>query len=117
MTGVAPGSTQVSASVNGKSGIAMITVEKTPVTTVVVTPPHVDAAPGVQTQLSAIVRRGAESPHGRAITWSTSNAAVATADANGMVSAVGTGAATITATAEGKSGTATSRSRKPPSRP
>ncbi len=108
VTGVAPGSTQVSASVNGKSGIAMITVEKTPVTTVVVTPPHVDAAPGVQTQLSAIAYDAAQNPlTGRAITWSTSNAAVATVDANGMVSAVGTGAATITATAEGKSGTAT----------
>ena len=54
VTGVALGSTQVAASVNGKSGIATITVEKTPVASVVVTPPHVDAAPGVQAQLSAI---------------------------------------------------------------
>jgi uncharacterized protein YjdB len=108
VTGVAPGSTQISASVNGKSGIAMITVEKTPVTSVVVTPPHVDAAPGVRTQLSAVAYDAAQNPlSGRAITWSTSNAAVATVDSNGMVSAVGTGAATITATAEGKSGTAT----------
>jgi uncharacterized protein YjdB len=108
VTGVAPGSTQVSASVNGKSGIAMITVEKTPVATVVVTPPHVDAAPGVRTQLSAVAYDEAQNPlTGRAITWSTSNAAVATVDANGMASAVGPGTATITATADGKSGTAT----------
>ncbi len=107
VTGVAPGSTQISASVNGKSGIVMITVEKTPVTSVVVTPPHVDAAPGVRTQLSAVAYDAAQNPlAGRAFTWSTSNAAVATVDANGMASAVGTGAATITATADGKSGTA-----------
>ncbi len=46
VTGVGLGSTQVAASANGKSGIATITVEKTPVASVVVTPPHVDAAPG-----------------------------------------------------------------------
>ena len=108
VTGVAPGSTQVSASVNGKSGIAVITVEKTPVTSVVVTPPHVDAVPGARTQLSAVAYDAAQNPlTGRAVTWSTSNAGVVTVDGNGMASAVGPGAATITATAEGKSGTAT----------
>ena len=108
MTGVALGSTQVAASVNGKSGIATITVEKTPVASVVVTPPHVDAAPGGQAQLSATAYDAAQNPlSGRAITWSTSNAAVATVDANGMMTAVSTGSATITATSEGKNGTAT----------
>ena len=108
VTGVALGSTQVAASVNGKSGIATITVEKTPVASVVVTPPHVDAAPGVQAQLSATAYDAAQNPlSGRAITWSTSNAAVATVDANGTMTAVSTGSATITATSEGKNGTAT----------
>ncbi len=108
VTGVALGSTQVAASVNGKSGIATITVEKTPVASVVVTPPHVDAAPGGQAQLSATAYDAAQNPlSGRTITWSTSNAAVATADANGMMTAVSTGSATITATSEGKNGTAT----------
>ncbi len=108
VTGVAPGSTQVSANVNGKSGIATITVEKTPVASVVVTPPHVDAAPGTQTPLSAVVYDAAHNPlTDRTLIWSTSNAAVATVDANGMMSAQGSGAATITATSEGKSGSAT----------
>jgi uncharacterized protein YjdB len=62
----------------------------------------------VRTQLSAVAYDAAQNPlTGRAITWSTSNAAVATVDANGMASAVGPGTATITATADGKSGTAT----------
>lgn len=108
VTGVALGSTQVAASVNGRSGIATITVEKTPVASVVVTPPHVDASPGVQTQLAAVAYDAAQNPlPGRALTWSTSNAAVATVDPNGIVSALSPGAATITATSEGKNGIAT----------
>lgn len=108
VTGVALGSTQVAASVNGKSGIATITVEKTPVASVVVTPPHVDAAPGVKTPLLATAYDAAQNilPD-RGITWSTSNAAVATVDASGMVTAVSQGSATITGTSEGKSGVAT----------
>lgn len=108
VTGVALGSTQVAASVNGKSGIATITVDKNPVASVVVTPPHVDAGPGARAQLSATAYDAAQNPlTGRAITWSTSNAAVANVDANGMMAAVSTGSATITATSEGKTGTAT----------
>jgi uncharacterized protein YjdB len=108
VTGVALGSTQVAASVNGKSGIATITVEKTPVASVVVAPPHVDATPGVQAQLSATAYDAAQNPlPGRAITWSTSNAAIATVDASGMMTAVSTGSATITATSEGKNGVST----------
>jgi uncharacterized protein YjdB len=108
VTGMALGSTQVAANVNGKSGIAVITVEKTSVASVVVTPPHVDAAPGVQVRLSATAYDSAQNPlSGRAILWSTSNAAVANVDMNGMMTAAGTGSATVTATSEGKIGTAT----------
>jgi uncharacterized protein YjdB len=108
VTGMALGSTQVAASVNGKSAIAAITVQRVPVSSVVVTPPRVDAAPGVQTQLAATAYDAAQNPlSGRAITWSTSSAAVAAVDTSGMMTTVSTGSATITATAEGKSGTAT----------
>jgi uncharacterized protein YjdB len=108
VTGVALGSTQVAASVNGKSGVAAITVEKTPVGSVVVTPPHLDATPGSRAQLSATSYDAAQNPlSGRAVTWSTSNSAIATVDANGMMGAVSTGSATITATCEGKNGAMT----------
>jgi len=108
VTGVALGSTQVAASANGKSGIATITVEKTPVASVVVTPPHVDASPGGQAQLTAVAYDAAQNPlPGRAITWSTSNAGVAVVDGTGLMTAVAQGAASITATSEGKSGVAT----------
>ena len=108
VTGMAVGSTEVSASANGRSGIATITVQKAPVASVVVTPPHVDAAPGVHTPLTATAYDAAQNPlTDRVITWSTSNASVATVDANGVMLTVGPGNATITATSEGKSGTAT----------
>jgi len=44
---------------------------------------------------------------GRAITWTTSNAAVATVSGTGLVTGVAVGTVTITATSEGQSGTAT----------
>ncbi|HEV8448246.1 MAG TPA: Ig-like domain-containing protein [Gemmatimonadaceae bacterium] len=108
VTGLAIGSTQVAASSNGKSGIATITVQKIPVSSVVVTPPHVDASPGGKAPLSATAYDAAQNPlTDRFISWSTSNAAVATVDANGIMTATGQGTATITATSEGKSGVAT----------
>jgi len=102
--GLAVGTTQVAANANGKSGIAAITVQKTPVASVVVLPEHVDAVPGVKTPLTGIAYDAAQNAlTDRAIIWSSSNDLVATVDANGMVTAVAPGSATITGTAEGKS--------------
>ncbi|HEY6829976.1 MAG TPA: Ig-like domain-containing protein, partial [Gemmatimonadaceae bacterium] len=44
VTGLALGTTQVAANVGGKSGIAAITVQKTPVASVIVRPNHIDAS-------------------------------------------------------------------------
>src|SRR2546426_12341078 len=43
---------------------------------------------------------------GRAITWASSNTAIATVSVTGLVTGVAVGAATITATREGQNGTA-----------
>ena len=108
VTGMAIGSTEVSANVNGKSGIATITVQKAPVASVVVSPPHVDVSPNGQAQFTAIAYDAVQNAlSDRTITWSTSNAGVATVDAGGLMIAVGQGSATITATSEGKTGVAT----------
>ena|SRR5690349_4468013 len=105
VTGLALGSTQVAASARGKSGIATVTVTKTPVASVVVSPNSATATIGSKTQLTAATYDGGQSVlTGRAVTWATSNAAVATVDANGLVTAKAGGTATITATSEGKSG-------------
>jgi uncharacterized protein YjdB len=108
VTGLAVGTTQVAANANGKSGIAAITVQKTPVASVVVLPEHVDATPGAKTPLTGIAYDAAQNAlTDRTIIWTTSNELVATVDAAGMVTAVSPGSATITGTAEGKSDVAT----------
>ena len=108
VTGLAIGATQVAANVNGHSGIAAITVQKTPVASLVVRPSHVDAVPGLKTQLTGVAYDAAQNIlSDRAIIWSSSNTAIATIDVNGMVTAVAPGTATLTGTAEGKSDVAT----------
>jgi trimeric autotransporter adhesin len=104
VTALALGTTQVAASARGKSGVASITVQKTPVASVVVRPNRVDAAIGSSTQLSASTLDASQNTLAdRAVIWTTSNAAVATVNATGVVKAVAAGTATITATSEGKS--------------
>jgi hypothetical protein len=104
VTGLALGSTQVAASARGKSGIATVTVTRTPVASVVVRPNAAQALIGSKTQLTATAYDvGLNVLTGRGMTWTTSNAAVATIDANGLVTAKAGGTATITATSEGKS--------------
>ena len=108
VTALALGTTEVAASSRGKSGIATITVQRTPVATVVVRPDKVDAVVGSKTQLIATALDASQATlANRGIVWTTSNAGVATVDANGMVSGVGPGSAVITATSEGKSATST----------
>ena len=104
LTGLALGTTQVAASARGKSGIATVTVTRTPVSSVVVRPNSAHAVIGSKTQLTATTYdAGLNVLTGRGITWTTNNAAVATVDANGLVTAKAGGSATITATSEGKS--------------
>jgi uncharacterized protein YjdB len=106
VTGLALGTTQVAASARGKSGIATVTVQRTPVASVVVVPNTVNAGIGGTTQLIAkAYDAGQNELSGRTMVWTTSNAGVATVDANGLVTAKAKGTSTITATAEGKSGT------------
>jgi alpha-L-fucosidase 2 len=104
ITGVAIGKTQVAASARGKSGIATVTVTRTPVANVVVRPNTAHAMIGSKTQLTATTYDAELNVlTDRGITWTTNNAAVATVDANGLVTAKAGGAARITATSEGKS--------------
>lgn len=73
-----------------------------------VTPTTAGIIIGNTTQLTATARSAAGAVlTGRPITWSSSAAAVATVDANGVVTGVAAGTASVTATSEGKTGTAT----------
>ncbi len=78
-------------------------------TTVTVTPAAVELnALGATEQLTAEVRdQNGQPMAGAAVTWSSSDASVATVDAQGLATAAGNGTATITATAGSASGSAT----------
>jgi alpha-tubulin suppressor-like RCC1 family protein len=75
-----------------------------PVASVAITPAAATVVIGKTTPLTVVAKDAAGVVlTGRAITWTTSAAAVATVDANGLVTGVATGTATIIATSEGRS--------------
>ena len=88
------------------TGEASVTVTCPVVGSVTVTPPTASVPAGQTVQLTATPHDTAGNPlAGFAVTWSSSNTAAATVDANGLVSGVAAGSATITATSGGQSGT------------
>ncbi|HWJ21686.1 MAG TPA: Ig-like domain-containing protein [Gemmatimonadaceae bacterium] len=102
--GVSPGTTTIRAESEGRSGVATVTVSPVPVASVSVSPPSASLVVGTTTTLTATVKDASGNTlSGRAVSWTTSNAAVATVSASGVVSAVAPGTAIITATSEGKS--------------
>src|SRR6266571_2989223 len=107
VTGVAAGSATITATSEGQSGTSAITVTNVPVGSVTVSPAAVSLTVGQTMQLAATPKdANGTALSGRAVTWGTSNAAVATVSASGVVTGVAAGSATITATSEGQSGTA-----------
>ena len=105
VTAVARGTVTISAVADGKTGGAALTVGPKSVATVVVSPNPASAAVGQTAQLTATAKDAAGTALvGRAITWASSNAAVATVSNTGVVSAVSMGSATISATANGVTG-------------
>lgn len=76
------------------------------VATVDVAPAHVSIFEGGIAALVATPRDASNRPLERPVTWTSSNAAIATVAANGAVTALAAGQVTITATSEGKQGTA-----------
>ncbi|HMG69747.1 MAG TPA: Ig-like domain-containing protein, partial [Gemmatimonadaceae bacterium] len=81
-------------------------VTPAPVASVTVSPSAASVVVGATQQLTATTKDSTDAVlTGRSVTWSSSNTAFATVDANGLVTGVAAGSATITATSEGKSGT------------
>src|SRR5438067_360427 len=97
-----------SATSEGKSGTAAILVTNVPVASVAVSPASASVQVGQTVQLAATPRDANGNPlSGRAVSWASSNTAVATVSGSGLVTGVTAGSATITATSEGQGGTAT----------
>src|SRR6266516_1171649 len=107
VTAVATGAATITATSEGQSGTALVTVSNVPVASVTVTPASASVQQGATVQLTATPRdaNGTALP-GRVVTWGSNNTAVATVSGSGLVSGAGAGSATITATSEGQSGTA-----------
>jgi hypothetical protein len=106
VTGVEPGSATLTATVEGQTGSAAITVLPVPVASVSVSPDSVILQMGGTRQLAATVRdAGGNSLAGRPVSWSTSNDAIVAVSGSGLVTSVGVGAAIVTAVVEGRAAT------------
>lgn len=104
VTGVAAGTATISGTSEGKTATAAITVAVIPVAAVSVAPASAALTVGQTASLAATATdANGNVLSGRAITWESSNAAVATISAQGLVKAIGAGTATVTGTSEGKS--------------
>jgi len=115
VSGVAAGAATITASAEGKSGAASITVTSVPVAAVSVAPTSPSLQVGQTVQLTATPRDASGNAlGGRAVTWTSSNTSVATVSGSGLVSGGAAGTATIMATSEGKSGSATVTVTAPP---
>ena len=105
--GVVAGSATITATSEGKSGTAAMTVTNVPVASVTVTPAIASLLVGATLQLTAIPKDPLGNPlSGRVVTWSSDALGVAAVSATGLVSGLGIGGVTITATSEGQSGSA-----------
>lgn len=114
VSGVAAGTATITATSEGRSGSATVTVTPIPVASVALTPAASSVLAGTTVQLTATARDAAGNAlAGRSITFTSSNAAVATVNASGLVTTLTPGTATITATSEGQSATATIESVDP----
>jgi uncharacterized protein YjdB len=83
-----------------------VTVTAVPVATVAVSPTTANLTTGGTQQITATPRDAQGTAlAGRAVTWQTGSAAVATVTQAGLITAVGPGSTTVTATSEGKTGT------------
>ncbi|MYD15037.1 MAG: Ig domain-containing protein [Gemmatimonadetes bacterium] len=108
VTAGANGMATITATSGTASGTASVTVAQAPAA-VAVTPGSVTlAAVGETAQFSATVQdANGHAVAGAALSWASEDEAVATVDANGLVTAVANGTATITATSGSLSGSGT----------
>ncbi len=105
--GVAVGQTQISATSNGKSASAQVTVVPEEAATVTVTPSPVVLRVNNLRQFTAVAKNSRnEVIQGRVFEWSSSNTAIASVDGSGNVSAHQPGNVTIVATTDSRSGSA-----------
>ena len=107
VTAVAEGSATISAKAGDKTAICTVTVKKNVVAVESITldKSSLELTEGETATIIATVKP--DNATNKTVTWSSSNASVASVDANGTVTAVAEGSATITAKAGDKTATCT----------
>ncbi|MEQ1691330.1 MAG: Ig-like domain-containing protein [Gemmatimonas sp.] len=108
VTGVSPGAATISATSEGRTGQAAVTVTASPVQTVTVSPAVDTLGIGTERAHTAVVRDAANVVlTDRVLVWSSSNVGVASVSSIGVVTGLSPGTTTISASSEGRVGTAT----------
>ncbi|MBP6444725.1 MAG: Ig domain-containing protein [Gemmatimonadales bacterium] len=104
---VAGGPVTITATSEGKSGTATVTISQTPVATVAMSSVTLSMQVGQTSTLIATPRAaGGGALTGRPVTWLSANPSIASVSGTGLVTAVGAGGpVAITATSEGQVGT------------
>ena len=115
VSAVAPGSTTVTVSSEGRSASVSVIVSAVPIASIRVTPDQSTLTTGGDTVLTAIALDASGAVlRDRTITWSSGSPSVATVSSTGVVTAVGVGTVIILAQAEGRTGSATVTVNAPP---
>lgn len=98
-TGIAAGSTTISASLGSIAGTTSLTVTAPTISSIVVTPDGLTLGIGIGQQYTAtaIYSDGSTQDLVSGVTWSSSSLGVATINSSGLATTVGAGTATITA--------------------
>lgn len=106
VTAIAAGTATITATSEGKSGSAVLTVAPPPVASVSASAADVGITPGATSLVTATMRDAAGNVlAGRAVTFSSSTPSVATVNQSGLVTGVAAGSTTITVTSEGRTAT------------
>lgn len=107
VVGVKAGNATIAATSGSASGSIAIVVKPVPVGSITIVPATPTLTVGQSVQLSAVTKDSSGGTlAGRTVSWTSSNVAVATVSATGLVAAIAPGTVTITAASEGKAATA-----------
>ncbi|MDQ6611715.1 MAG: Ig-like domain-containing protein, partial [Gemmatimonadota bacterium] len=105
ITGIATGVATITATSEGHTATAAVTVTVSPVASVTVAPALDTLGVGTEAPLAAVLRDAAGTVlTGRVVTWSSNNIQVATVSSLGVVTALASGNAIISAASEGRQG-------------
>jgi uncharacterized protein YjdB len=115
VTGVTTGSATITATSEGKTGTATVTVNPIPVASVRITPSDPSVILGQTVQLTAIPQSSSgQDLTGRAVSWSSGAPSIAAVSQTGVVTGVSVGSAVVFASVEGVIGLVTVTVRQVP---